>query len=131
MSFELKDATLEGITGEGFAVVLGAGEQQRCEGRIVFEDAPGPDVIKSIVDGSELTYEGPVYHGDDEYRKSIPVVSRKADFEAEQPYVDFETTRSGGDSGRSRQQHQRARKRQQRGRSRQGGGVGDVTVHEK
>ncbi len=124
MSFELKDATLEGITGDGFAVVLGTGEQQRCEGRIVFEDAPGPDVIKSIVDGSELTYEGPVYHGDEEYRKSIPVVSRKADFDADQPYVDFETRRSKSDSGRGQ-------RRQQGGQSRQPGAVGDVTVHEK
>lgn len=122
--FELKEATLEGAEGKGFAVVLPEGDRQRCEGRIVFSDIPGPDLMKSIVEGSRVTYEGPVYHGDEEYRKSIPVISQKADFEAEQPYVDFVTVPSTGKRTQPRRQAAQPQ-------SAEHGRPGEVTVHNK
>lgn len=127
--FELKEATLDGEAGEGFAVVLPDGDRQRCEGRIVFDGSVAPDLMKSVVEGARMTYEGPVYHGSDEHHRSVPVISTSSDFEADEPYVDFQSAppedRGGGG---------RKKGRGRSGRGKQGGGdprEGEVSVHEK
>ena len=137
--FELKDATLDDERGEGFAVVFPDGDRQRCEGRIVFDGEPSADLMKKVVEGGRLTYEGPVYHGDEEHHRSVPVVSTGSDFESEEPYVDFE---SAPPENRGQQRRGQGRGAQ-RGRGKQGGRggrsntsggdprEGEVSVHEK
>lgn len=133
--FELKDATLNGVTGEGFAVVLPDGDRQRCEGRIVFEGEVGPDLMKDVVEGARMTYEGPVYHGGEEHHRSVPVVSTGSDFETDEPYVDFRSAppeERGGEPNEKRRKRRGSRRGSRDDRSnRDDSREGEISVHEK